>query len=151
MLSAVADSRGEDKAVRTLFADRCEALILLGPQSSRTWLSMVADRLPTVVLSRSVRHPGIDVIRTADAKGIGMAVDHLVGLGHTDILHIDGGTAPGADQRRRGYRAAMQRHGLKPRLIRGGLSERDGAEATERLLDADETPTGILAFDDGTG
>ena len=147
VLSAVTDARGEDRAVGTLFADRCEALILLGPQSSRDRLSAVAGRLPTVVVARSVRHPDVDVIRTAEAKGIGLAVDHLVALDHTDIVHIDGGTAPGADQRRRGYRAAMQRHGLVPHVVHGGLSERDGAQATERLL-ADSPPTGILAFND---
>jgi DNA-binding LacI/PurR family transcriptional regulator len=147
VLSAVTDTRGEDRAVRTLFADRCEALILLGPQSSRDWLSGVAGRLPTVVVARSVRHAGIDVIRTAEAEGIGLAVDHLVALHHSDIRHIDGGAAPGADQRRRGYRAAMQRHGLEPRLVHGGPSEREAARATEGLL-ATGPPTGVLAFND---
>ncbi len=147
VLSAVTDARSEERAVGTLFADRCEALILLGPHSSRDWLATVARRLPTVVVARSVRVPDLDVIRTADAKGIGLAVDHLVDLGHTDLVHIDGGAVPGADQRRRGYRTAMQRHRLRPRVVPGGPTERDAARATEQLL-GDSPPTGILAFND---
>jgi DNA-binding LacI/PurR family transcriptional regulator len=148
VLSAVTAGRLEERAVDTLLADRCAALIMLGPKSPPAWLAGLAARLPVVVVARSVRHPEIDVVRTADAKGIGLAVDHLVALGHTRIAHIDGGTAPGADQRRRGYRAAMRRHGLTGRLVPGGITESDGARATAGLLDGAGRPTGILAFND---
>jgi DNA-binding LacI/PurR family transcriptional regulator len=150
VLSAVAATRGEGRAVDTLLADRCEALILLGPESPRDWLADLAARLPTVVVARSVRESGIDVVRTADAKGIELAVDHLVELGHTQIVHVDGGDAPGAAQRRKGYRAAMRRHGLadEERILAGGLTEDSGARAVAKLLASDVLPTGILAFND---
>jgi DNA-binding LacI/PurR family transcriptional regulator len=150
VLSAVAGTRSEDRAVDTLLADRCEALILLGPQSPRAWLADLAGRLPTVVVARSVNESGVDVVHTADAKGIKLAVDHLVDLGHTRIAHVDGGDAPGATQRRKGYRAAMRRHGLAgdERILRGGLTEDSGARATAQLLASDVLPTGILAFND---
>ncbi len=148
VLSAVTDARSERRAVDTLLADRCEALILVGPHSPKTWLAELARRLPVVAVARSVNGPGVDVVCTADAKGIGLAVDHLVELGHTRLVHIDGGQAPGADQRRRGYRGAMRRHGLEPVLVPGGLAEIDGADATARLLAAGDLPTGILAYND---
>lgn len=148
VLSAVTETRGEDRAVRTLLADRCEALVLLGPRSSKEWLAGVAARLPTVVVSRGLRHADINVIRTADAKGIGLAVDHLVELGHSRILHIDGSDASGADQRRRGYRTAMNRLGLTSRIVPGGTTEESGRRATTGILAAGDRPTGILAFND---
>lgn len=149
VLSAVTEARSEDKAIGTLLADRCEALILVAPQSSRAWLGEVAGRLPTVVLARYVRHPDISVVRTADIKGVGLAVDYLVGLGHAQILHIDGADAPSAEQRRRGYRAAMTRHGLEPRVLRGGWSEISGSQAIDRLLaEGGALPTAVLAFND---
>jgi DNA-binding LacI/PurR family transcriptional regulator len=150
VLSAVAASRSEHRAVDTLLADRCEALILLGPQSPRGWLADLATRLPVVVVARSVHEPGIDVVRTADAKGIELAVDHVVELGHTRIAHIDGGGAPGAVQRRKGYRAAMRRHGLshEEQILPGGLTEDSGARAVAALLDSATLPTAILAFND---
>ena len=111
-LSAVTPDRDERRAVASLLQDRCEALILLGPQLPTSYLADLAARMPVVVVARAVRHRAVDVVRTDDAAGLHQAVDHLVDLGHTRIAHIDGGRAPGAAERRRGYREALQRHGL---------------------------------------
>ncbi|WP_307834746.1 LacI family DNA-binding transcriptional regulator [Paractinoplanes lichenicola] len=147
-LSAVTPERDESEAIRGLLQDRCEALILLGPESRTAALTRLAERLPVVVLARSVRGPDLDVIRTADATGLALAVDHLVALGHRRIAHIDGGRAPGAADRRRGYRQAMHRHGFDAeiRIVPGGLTEEDGARAAEALLG--DLPTAVTVFND---
>jgi DNA-binding LacI/PurR family transcriptional regulator len=88
------------------------------------------------------------VVRTADDDGAGLAVDHLVALGHREIVHIDGGRAPGSADRRRGYRTVMRRHGLSARVLPGGLSEEDGAAAAGALLTSQPRPTAVLAFND---
>ena len=93
-LSAVTPGRDERRAVTSLLQDRCEALILLGPHAPTSYLADLATRKPIVVVARPVRHRAVDVIRTDDAAGLGQAVDHLVGLGHSRIAHIDGGRAP---------------------------------------------------------
>jgi DNA-binding LacI/PurR family transcriptional regulator len=148
VLSAVTQRRNEDTAVETLLADRCEALLLCAPQTGRDWITGVAARLPTVVLARHVRHPDVSVVRTADVKGIGLAVNHLTDLGHTQIAHIDGGRVPAAEQRRRGYRAAMTKHGLTPVLVHGGWSEESGFRAAQQILGEGDRPTAIVAFND---
>ncbi|WP_128374366.1 LacI family DNA-binding transcriptional regulator [Streptomyces cavernae] len=151
-LSAVAAGRGEQRAVETLLADRCEALILLGPQAPAARLTELARQLPVVSVARRLRAsvPGLEVVRTADDEGARQAVDHLVALGHRDIAHIDGGRAPGAADRRRGYRTAMNRHGLGEyiRVLPGGLTEEDGAAAARTLAAARPRPTAVLAFND---
>jgi DNA-binding LacI/PurR family transcriptional regulator len=151
-LSAVAPSRSEQHAVETLLADRCEALILLGPQAPAARLAELASQLPVVSVARRLRPPSgqVDVVRTADDEGARQAVDHLVALGHRDIAHIDGGKAPGAADRRRGYRTTMTRHGLADhvRILPGGLTEDDGAAAARTLLTTRTRPTAVLAFND---
>jgi DNA-binding LacI/PurR family transcriptional regulator len=149
-LSAVTTGRDERRAIATLLQDRCEALILLGPQLPTSALVELATRIPTVVVARPVRHRDVDVVRTDDAAGLHQAVDHLVGLGHTRIAHIDGGRAPGAAERRRGYREALERHGLAgwEQIIGGGLTEDDGATAARNLLDATARPTAVTVFND---
>jgi DNA-binding LacI/PurR family transcriptional regulator len=151
-LSAVAPSRSEQRAVETLLADRCEALILLGPQAPAARLAELAGQLPVVSIARRLRPSSgrVDVVRTADDEGARQAVDHLVALGHRDIAHIDGGKAPGAADRRRGYRTAMTRHGLAGhiRVLPGGLTEDDGAAAARTLLGARPRSTAVLAFND---
>jgi DNA-binding LacI/PurR family transcriptional regulator len=149
-LSAVTPGRDERRAVASLLQDRCEALILLGPHAPTSYLAELAAHQPVVVVARAARHRDLDVVRTADAEGLHQAVDHLVGLGHRRIAHIDGGRAPGAAERRRGYRDAMHRHGLDTeiRALAGGLTEDDGAAAARALLDADPPPTAVTVFND---
>lgn len=151
-LSAVAPSRAERQAVEALLADRCEALVLLGPEVPAARLAHLATQVPVVSVARRLRPipPAVDVVRTADDEGARQAVDHLVALGHRAIAHIDGGRAPGAADRRRGYRTAMHRHGLDDhiRVLPGGLTEDDGARAARTLLAADPRPSAVLAFND---
>lgn len=148
-LSAVTPGRNEGRAVASLLQDRCEALILLGPSLPTTELANLADRMPVLVVARPVRSRAVDVVRTDDAAGIQLAVDHLAELGHSRIAHIDGGRAPGAAERRRGYREALDRHGLYDALtLPGGLTEDDGAAAARRLLAASPRPTAVTVFND---
>ena len=147
-LSAVTAERNERRAVESLLDSRCEALVLLGPESPTAELAGLAARLPVVVVARPVRARGVDVVRTDDAAGLAEAVDHLVALGHTAIAHLDGGRAPGASERRRGYSDAMARHGLAghARVLPGGPTEDDGAAGVPALLDA--APTAVAVFND---
>ena len=146
-LSAVTPGRDEQRAVRSLLQDRCEALIVLGPQSPTARLADLAARLPVVVVARSVRSSAVDVVRTADDEGIRLAVEHLLALGHRDVVHVDGGRAPGAAERRRGYRETLRHHGLEARIVPGGLTEDDGAAAARTLL-ARPLPSAVTVFND---
>jgi DNA-binding LacI/PurR family transcriptional regulator len=148
-LDATARTRDERRAIQSLLDYRCEALILLGPTLSRTAIEELADRLPVVVVARALRSRAVDVVRTDDVAGARLAVEHLAGLGHQAITHVHGQRAPGAAERRRGYRAAMRDLGLEPqtRLIPGGLTEEDGEHAAAQLF-ADTPPTAVTAFND---
>jgi DNA-binding LacI/PurR family transcriptional regulator len=151
-LSAVTPGRDEERAVGSLLQDRCEALVLLGPQAPAAYLATLAARLPVVVVARAVRNRAVDVVRTDDAAGLEQAVDHLVELGHRRIAHIDGGRAPGAAERRRGYADALHRHGLESNklMVPGGLTEDDGAGAARALLELSgpRRPTAVTVFND---
>ncbi|SOD73851.1 LacI family transcriptional regulator [Jatrophihabitans sp. GAS493] len=148
-LSPVAAGRSEEQAIQSLLDFRCEALILVGPFLPRAALEAVAGRLPVVVIGRALRSSTIDVVRTDDAVGAELAVAHLVALGHRRITHVEGQRAPGATERRRGYRRAMETAGLlqEVALVPGGLTEDAGARAADRLLSTD-LPTAVFAFND---
>jgi DNA-binding LacI/PurR family transcriptional regulator len=150
VLSAVAPTRGEQRAVQALRGSRCEGLILIGPCTSREDCAALGGQLPVVVVGEQSRDAPVDVVRTADLEGARQAVDHLVELGHRSILHIDMGRHPGAVERRRGYRAAMRRHGLTRymRVLPGDNTEAAGARVARSLLDAGELPTAIFAGND---
>jgi DNA-binding LacI/PurR family transcriptional regulator len=102
-----------------------------------------------VVVGRSVRGLDVDVVRTDDAAGGSLAVEHLSRLGHREIAYVDGGRAAGAAERRRGYRSAMTRAGLAAHIreVPGGLLEADGEEVGRRLLE-EGLPSAVVGFND---
>ena len=95
VLSGVSARRTEPDAVRAVLAERCEAVVLIGSQLAPRDIAELAGRLPTVSVLRQLRVPAVDVVRTDEAAGLEELVDHLHGLGHERILHLDGGTRRG--------------------------------------------------------
>ncbi|WP_395310868.1 LacI family DNA-binding transcriptional regulator [Mycobacterium sp. AMU20-3851] len=146
VLSGVTPHRDEPRALRTLVDDRCEGLVLIGPQAPTRQLGELADRLPVVVLARRIR--GVDAVRSDDAAGAILGTEHLLALGHRRIAYLDGGRAPGAAERLRGYRRAAGVGGVVEEVRPGGLTEREGAAAAARMLADGELPTAVFAFND---
>ncbi len=148
-LGATAPTRDERTAVRGLLEFRPEAVVLLGPTLPTAEIEDLARRVPVVAVARALRTHVVDVVRTDDKAGARLAVDHLVGLGHERIAHVDGLRAPGAAERRRGYREAMVEHGLgrTTRLLPGGVGEESGARAGRALLRRG-APTAVTVFND---
>lgn len=155
LLSANLRDQPESGFVDALLSHRCGSLILLGPRSSQDYLVALSQKVPVVVVGRRLaglsKLPGqLATVRTNDSRGMRMAVDYLVGLGHRDIHHVDGGEDPGSADRRRAYRAAMRAHGLDDRIavIPGAHNETAGAEAARQMLRAPKLPTAVLAGND---
>ncbi|ART69180.1 LacI family transcriptional regulator [Mycobacterium dioxanotrophicus] len=147
LLSCVTPHHGEAKAVRTLLDDRCEALLLIGSELPARDLTDLDTRLPVVALARKVR--GVDAVRSDDAVGAGLAVDHLAELGHTTITYLDGGRAPGAAERRKGVRRAAAAAGVTVTTVAGGITEQAGAGAATALVGTGSSlPTAVFAFND---
>jgi DNA-binding LacI/PurR family transcriptional regulator len=137
----------ERRAIETLIDFRCEALLLLGPSIAARELAEVVGDIPAVSVGRPLDLPGVDVIRADDHRGMTQLVDYLVSLGHRRIAHADGGPGRIALVRRRAYTTAMGRHGLQSLVLRGGLTERDGAEAATALQPKSGV-TAIVAYND---
>ncbi|WP_163802087.1 LacI family DNA-binding transcriptional regulator [Mycolicibacterium sediminis] len=150
VLGAVTSTHGEARVIDTLLDFRCEAVILLGPESEIGTLTAMGTRLPTVVVGRRVASASLDVVRAADARGIGLVVDHLVELGHQRIVHVTGGSGSIAADRRQGYLRAMRRNGLEDHAecIDGDFTENAGVDAAKTLLTSDDLPSAVVCAND---
>jgi DNA-binding LacI/PurR family transcriptional regulator len=150
VLGAVTPTHGEAAVVETLLDFRCEALILLGPELADATLAQLGDRAAVVVVGRRVPGPSIDVVRTADGRGIGKVVDHLVELGHRRISHLSGGSGTIPNDRKAGYVRAMKRHGLADAIdiIDGDFTEHAGILTARQILGRPDRPTAICAAND---
>ncbi len=151
VLSAAVPTRGEHQAIEALIGHRSEALLLCGPTVAGEDIAAIAERIPTVVVGRRLRGVPVDIVASHDRPGARAAIDHLVGLGHRDIVHVDGGARPGSSGRRRAYCDAMRSHGLgdRVRVMRGGHTAEGGGEAARAMLAEDRPlPTAVFASND---
>jgi DNA-binding LacI/PurR family transcriptional regulator len=123
--------RTELQTALNLVDQRCEAIVLLGPAIRRADLAGLASHTSLVVVGRRVTAPGASVVRAADDRGVALAVEHLVGLGHRRIAFVDGPPGPIATLRRNGFRHAMSRlaDADDPDVVRGGATEEAGIAA----------------------
>lgn len=151
LLSAITPSRSARESITTLVDHRCEAIVCVGVGPEEADLAHLSERVPMVIVGAAAAASQLGVVRTAGDEGVRLAVEHLVGLGHEDIAHIDGGRGASAEERRRGYDSAMRAAGLQRfvRVVAGGPSEAYGADAGARLLD-EHRPSAIVAYNDAS-
>ena len=141
----------ESNALRSLLSFRPAGIILLSPVVPASAIEAAAEQCPVVLVSRTSRAPKVDTVNDDGEAGSALAVDHLVSLGHQRIAHLDGGGAAGAASRRRGFQAAMRRHGLEPIVVRSEHTDTAGEKAVRELLDTysrDELPTALVSGND---
>ncbi|WP_263855353.1 LacI family DNA-binding transcriptional regulator [Arthrobacter sp. M4] len=151
VLSATTETRPEVDAIDGLLRDRCEALLLVAPQQPESWLADVAERVPTIAISRRIAHAAIDVVMTADEEVVDTALKYLTSLGHRNIAHLDGAKIHGASDRRRSYRKLMKRQNLGEfiRVLEGGNTEVQGIRAAEALArEQDSLPSAVICYND---
>lgn len=141
----------ESNALRSLLSFRPAGIILLSPVVPASAIEAAAEQCPVVLVSRTSRAPKVDTVNDDGEAGSALAVDHLVSLGHQRIAHLDGGGAAGAASRRRGFQAAMRRHGLEPIVVRSEHTDTAGEKAVRELLDTysrAELPTALVSGND---
>ena len=109
--------------------------------------------LPVVLVNRGGDEDGVSAVTNDDTRGIRLAVEHLIGLGHRRIAHLAGpGRMSTGAARRASFLAAMHAHGLAAGedLVAeaGSYGIASGVAAAAVLLDGHPGLTAIVAAND---
>jgi DNA-binding LacI/PurR family transcriptional regulator len=131
----------------------------LGYRPSKVAQALVTQRTDTVglivgdVVNRVFdKHPGMGLVATDIHGGARLAVDYLVGKGHTAIGMLAGRAAPlDKMQRVQGFREALMAHGLVPVdewILTGSPILERGYEAARQLLTQHPQVTAFFAYND---
>jgi DNA-binding LacI/PurR family transcriptional regulator len=145
------EARLDVGAIEALRSLKVEGLVVVGSLPDHSGLVDAVGDVPVVVAGAG--RQGLvraDVVRSDDAAGAGLVVDHLVAHGHERIAHLGGAGGEVADERAAGYRAAMARHGLadRCRIEACDFTEEAGRAGVLRLLDGGRRPTAITVVND---
>ncbi|GAA3334693.1 LacI family DNA-binding transcriptional regulator [Curtobacterium albidum] len=125
----------------TVIADRPVAVEALAGLASGVPLS--------VIMSGDVANPRLSFVEVNQVQGALDAVQHLVDLGHTDLVHLSG-PMDTYDARARvdGWRKGLVAAGLGGRVLEGDFTAASGFGLARRLLAEPTLPTGVFAGND---
>jgi len=143
-------ARRERAALAALLEQRVGGIILVSPRMPAGDIVSAAAEVPLVIVGRNVRGANADTVLINETHGTALVLDHLVGLGHERIAHVDGGSGAGGPQRRSAYVREMRarRLGRHTLVIGGDFTEEAGVNAAGELLLRPELPTAIFAAND---
>ncbi|NGX98373.1 MAG: LacI family transcriptional regulator [Candidatus Afipia apatlaquensis] len=151
----IADA-GQDASVQIAFVDsllnqHVDGLILATVFSDDQVVGYCLDRnLPVVLVNRAEFRDRVSSVVSDDERGMQLAVDHLVSIGHRKIGHVSGPlrVSTGA-LRRDGFVRAMKHHGLPVHIQEASQYTREaGAGPAATLLKNNPGMTAIVAAND---
>lgn len=154
LVEVVDDASRPDAYISLIREVHSDGIILAGVHPEDNHLRKLnPEEFPIVLWGRipNATLPFVDVDNVSAAR---MAVEHLIGLGHTRIACIT--NAPRnfgneATDRLYGYQMALEAHGIAydEVLVRyGDYQERSGFEAMQSLLEQYERPTAVFVASD---
>jgi DNA-binding LacI/PurR family transcriptional regulator len=143
-------ARRESSALATLLEYRVDGVILVSPRMPAADIAAACSEVPVVMVGRRLRNVDADFVVIDERHGTELVLDHLRGLGHERIAHVDGGRGAGGPQRRSSYLRGMRDRGLADRaqVIAGDFTEDAGTNAARRLLADPQLPTAVFAAND---
>jgi LacI family transcriptional regulator len=144
----------EDRCIREFIARGVDGIIVFAGRLSDAKLKSYSKEVSIVVTGRRLRAPGIFSLQIDDQHGAGLAMRHLIELGHRKIAFIAGSeNHPDAIDRLGGYRKTLEAAGLSfdPKLVAvGDWHEEGGLRATTELLDSKAKFTALFCVNDQT-
>jgi len=140
----------EDEMIESFLSFRVDGVIVAGCRLPPSRIEEVGVEVPLVSVGRAIRSTVVATVNSDDQLGARLAVQHLVDLGHKNIVHIDGGRGAGASPRRTGYLAAMKELGLTrfAKVMPADFTEQAGAAAVAKLLAGATMPTALFTSND---
>lgn len=156
LFSAVtAAGRGVDQSILQAFRDlRVAGLLVVGTVPDKAPFSRAVSGGAVVFAGGGPDYiDTADIVRSDDALGMSMVVEHLIAQGHENIVHLGGLGGSVGRERVDGYSAAMEEHGLARyiRVVDADFFQESGYVAAQRALasrSAHQRPTALACIND---
>lgn len=143
------------KCIDQVLQNRVAGVILVygsAPSASAEYQELIDSGIRVVMIGASMDGLSVPQLFGSDYQTSCLAVDHLVSLGHKDIvcLALPQDSYSGRE-RARGFRESMEKAGLSAddsSIINTGFGPEAGREAMSRILRRKKLPTAVIARHD---
>ncbi|MEU9888083.1 LacI family DNA-binding transcriptional regulator [Sphaerisporangium sp. NPDC051011] len=146
LLGNSAEDPAREDMLTGKLALQVDGFILAASRMTNAQIGEHAKRRPIVLVNRDL--PGIPRVLIDTSVGVTQAMEHLAQLQHRQVAYLGGPTRSWANtQRKKAFRRACERLGVKPVLLPGLIPSYDaGRQAASGLLESGATA--VIAFDD---
>ncbi len=147
------DPERMELCVSRMLQRKVDGVAIMTSEMDERWIREFHSReIPLVFLDTGTAHELTSNIAVDYAAGVDAAVEHIVGLGHTQIAFISGPMMlRSARVRREAFVGCLERRGIGAGLMEEGNHQVSGGhEAMARLLNGRTVPTAVLASNDMT-
>ncbi|MDR1852427.1 MAG: LacI family transcriptional regulator [Propionibacteriaceae bacterium] len=148
IIGAVGQDSAQDSAVTMMRGFRVAGAILLGTDVQASTVAQLSSDRPCVVVGEHDFGQGIDIVRSDDRLGIRIALDYLLGKGHTEIAYLSSPHGQAMAERREAYLEWMAEHSMEADVVETEDTEAGGVAGAGRLLGRKNLPTATLACND---
>ena len=127
-----------------------DGLIIIGKCNKEALRLLKQTYKSVVAVNRNSTNYEVDEVTCDGEKISGMAVEHLIELGHTDIAYVG---ACHNEARYRGFLNTLKKHEIEVEpswILETRQTEADGYETMKKILAMEEMPTGIYCANDIT-
>lgn len=142
----------EVEAIQAMMRRQIDGLIVLGGYLTVDELKKLAGNIPVVIIARKLAGFEENCVSIDNVEAACQATQHLIELGHRQIVHICGPMDhPDARDRRDGYLKALAEAGIEPDpelIIDGAFRRQSGVLAVEMLLSRRTTFSAVFAAND---
>lgn len=142
----------EVEAIQAMMRRQIDGLIVLGGYLTFDELKELAGNIPVVIVARKLAGFEENCVSIDNVEAACQATQHLIDLGHRQIVHICGPMDhPDARDRRDGYLKALAEAGIEPDpelIIDGAFRRQSGVLAVEMLLSRRTTFSAVFAAND---
>lgn len=142
------DGQMDENALDSLIQSRVDVVIATGLLLPDERVRAFNAHTPIVSVARRI--DGVDSVHSDNVLGAQLATQHLIDLGHRQIVFLANPQSDGYTGRQEGYVATMARAGLEPWIVGSQYSRRQAARDVAPLLapSADRRPTAVFAHND---
>lgn len=155
IVAPMTDGGSGTQALENLADRQVDGIIAVAPGVQQSWLEQLGRRIPLVQVGQHQTPERYDVVTSDDVVGAGLVMDHLLGLGHTRIIHLTTDEKdlmePGTDPHRvraKVYVDRMTARGLQPEVLHVDDSDDHVGRTTRSVLERQERPTALFAGHD---